>query len=117
MIAIKLCQAHRRRALNYAERHTFIAQRNDLHDRVRAEPHEVARINLNLNPRVGCAGRYRVAFDERRVEPRALPISVAVALEIYLARNQADAHNPRRDVVFIRVVSVIVRGPGNKSGG
>jgi len=117
MIAIKLCQAHRRRTFNYAERHTLITQRNDLHDRVRAEPYEVARINLNLNPGVGCPGRYRVTFDERRVEPRTLPISVPVALEVYVARNQADAHDPRRDVVFIRVVSVIVRSSRNECGG
>jgi len=61
-LAVKSRQTDNRRALKHAKCNSFIAQRLNLESRVRSEPHEIARVDLDLQTTVniGCNG---VTFD------------------------------------------------------
>jgi hypothetical protein len=106
VIAIKPCQAYRRRAFNYAQRYTLVAQGDDLQNGVCPKPHEVSSIDLNLEARIAIS-RHGVALDKREIKPRTLPVGVPAALEIYLTGNQTNAHYARLNVVILAIVSII----------
>ncbi len=109
VIFVEARQTQRRRALSQAQRNAVVAQRDDLDRRIRGEAHEIARIDLNL--RAGVASRrQRVAFDQRYIQSRGLPIITIMTLQVDVALNKADPHDARVNVILIPFIFVGTRG-------
>jgi len=94
--------------LDHAQRDAFVTQSHDAERGGRRETHEVSRVDLYLHPAV-FVGQDRVAFNQRIIQARGLPVLVAVAFKARLPGDQTDTHDPIFDVVIIGFV-VIVEG-------
>jgi hypothetical protein len=110
--AIEIYQTDDQRSFNDTKRDSFVAQSYNAQRRIRREAEKVARIDLDLEPAV-FAGRDGIAFDNRIIEPGALPVGVAVTFEISVAGDVADAHDASFHVVIIGLVVVVGGAGGN----
>jgi hypothetical protein len=109
---IEFSEANSGRSFNNTERNTLVAQSDDAQGRVCGEPDEVSRIDLNLDTAIVDCGN-GIALDQRIIQPECFPILVAVAFQISLAADQADADDARFYVIVVVGIIVIAGADGN----
>jgi hypothetical protein len=107
VFTVKFRQANCGGSFNDTERDSLVAQSDDAQRRLRGEPDEVSRVDLNLETAIVICSD-GVALDERIVQPEWFPILVAVTFQVNLAADQADADDARFYVVVVVSIIVIV---------
>jgi len=110
VFTVKFPETHHRCSFDDTERDALVAQSNDAQCRIRSEPDEVARVDLNLEAAIVVSSD-GVALDERIIQPEWFPILVAVAFKIDVAAHQADADDACLHVIV--VVGIIIVSAGN----
>jgi hypothetical protein len=115
-VVVEACEANCRHAFGQAESNALVAQGDNAQDRVAADAHIVARINLKFEARVLPRRGERIAFDERKVDACALPRLACVALQLDIAANHAHARDASTLIIFVCVI-IIVGADGDGEGG
>jgi hypothetical protein len=115
-VAVKAREANCRHAFGETESNALVAQADNAQDRVAADAHIVARINLKFEARVLPRRGESVAFDERKVDACALPRLASIALKLDIAANHAHASDTSALLIFVCVI-IIVGADGDVEGG
>ena len=113
MFVVKLSEAHHRCSFDDAEGDALVAQSDDAQGRVRGQPDEIARVDLNLETAIIVSGD-GIALDERIIQTEWFPILVAVAFQINVAAHQANADDAS---LYVVIVFIIIVGAGSNCYG
>jgi hypothetical protein len=113
VFTVKFPEAHHCGSFDNAERDALVAQSDDAQSRVSGEPDKVAGVDLNLEAAV-VIGFDGIALDERIIQAEWFPILVAVAFQIDLAADQADADDA---CFYVVIVFIVVVGAGSNCYG
>jgi hypothetical protein len=115
-VVVEARETNRRHSFGQAESNAFVAQGDNAQDRVAADSHKVARINLKFEARVlSCRGE-RVAFNERKVDSCALPRRACVAFQLNIAANHTHARDTCALLIFVCII-IVVGADGDGEGG
>ena len=109
MFAVELPEPHDGCSFDDAERDALVAQSDDAQGRIRGQPDEVARVDLNLETSIVVSGD-GIALDERIIQTEWFPILVAVTFQINVAAHQANADDAS---LYVVIVFIIIIGAGS----